>query len=131
MIHENTAPEARRRVVGDLILVPERRQARRRDRQVDLTPKEFALLEYLLSAPGKVFSKRSIQGEVWGYDRDPLTNVVEVYISHLRRKIDDGHTVKLIQTVRGSGYKIAATRLTGNPVPYRETVKLAHGAGRG
>lgn len=129
MIYDNTASESQKRVVGDLILVPDRRQVLRRDRRVDLTPKEFALLEYLLSAPGQVFSKRRIQGEVWGYERDPLTNVVEVYISHLRRKIDDGHTVKLIQTVRGSGYKIAATRFTG-ALPYRSTVGLAHSADR-
>jgi DNA-binding response OmpR family regulator len=81
---------------------------RRADQLVDLTPKEFALLECFLRAPGKVLSRTRILEQVWGYSADPLTNVVDVYIRQLRRKIDEGHDLKLLKTVRGYGYKLDA-----------------------
>jgi DNA-binding response OmpR family regulator len=74
-----------------------------------LTARELALLELLMSAPGRLFSRERIMANVWGTSEDPLTNVVDVYIRRLRGKIDDGHTQALIHTVRGLGYRLEAT----------------------
>jgi two-component system, OmpR family, response regulator len=92
--------------VQDLALDLETREVRRGDRPVQLTPKEFALLECLMRTPGKVVSRSLILEQVWGCSSHPLTNVVEVYIRHLRRKVDQGAPVPLIETVRGFGYRI-------------------------
>jgi two-component system, OmpR family, response regulator len=92
--------------IGDLHVDRETREVRRGDRKVELTPKEFALLECLMGRPGKVFSRMMILERVWGTTSDPLTNIVEVYIRQLRRKIDEGQAKPLIQTIRGFGYKI-------------------------
>jgi DNA-binding response OmpR family regulator len=91
---------------ADLTLDRRRRVAMRAGRPIELTPREFALFECLLSEPGKVFSRTMLLERVWGYASDPLTNVVEVYIRQLRRKVDDGHDVALIRTVRGFGYTV-------------------------
>lgn len=96
--------------VGELVLNRATREVRRGQRSLELTPKEFALLEYLMSRPGTVHSRTCILEAVWGAEADPLTNVVEVYIRHLRNKIDQGGEPPLIQTVRGFGY-----RLDGEP----------------
>lgn len=102
-------PETTELRVADLVLNRETHEVRRGDEAIELTPREFALLEYFLSAPGKVLSRTRILEQVWGYNADPLTNVVDVYIRQLRRKIDDGHADKLLKTVRGYGYKLDAT----------------------
>ena len=94
------------RTVADLSIDRERKQVRRGDRDIELTPREFALLDCLLSEPGKVFSRTMILEKVWGYTSDPLTNVVEVYIRQLRKKVDTDEDEPLIQTVRGFGYKV-------------------------
>lgn len=94
--------------VGDLVVDRVRLTVRRGEDTIQLTPREYKLLTYLMSAPGQVFSRTRIHERVWGYDRDPLTNVVEVYIRRLRTKIDAGSTAKLLHTVRGFGYKIEA-----------------------
>jgi len=93
-------------VVAGLTLNRETREIYRDGRQVELTPKEYALLEYFMQAPGRVFSRSQILDQVWGYNADPLTNVVEVYIRNLRRKLDEGFDASLIKTVRGFGYKL-------------------------
>lgn len=95
--------------VGDLHLNRETHEVHRDGRMINLTPKEFNLLEYFMNAPGKVISRTRILDNVWGHDTDPLTNVVDVYIRNLRRKIDEGETIQLIKTVRGFGYKIDAS----------------------
>jgi two-component system OmpR family response regulator len=92
----------------DLVLNRATREVRRGDRPIELTPREFALLECLLRAPGKVLSRPHILEKVWGCSKDPLTNVVDVYIRQLRRKVDRDAPIPLIQTVRGFGYKIRA-----------------------
>lgn len=99
------SPELR---IADLVLNPETHEVGRGNQQIDLTPKEFALLECFMQMQGKVLSRTRILDRVWGYDADPLTNVVDVYIRQLRRKIDDDHEVKLLKTVRGYGYKLDA-----------------------
>ncbi len=94
--------------IADLILNGETHEVRRGDTPIELTPKEFSLLECLMRAPGKVLSRTRILEQVWGYSSDPLTNVVDVYIRQLRRKIDDNYELKLLKTVRGFGYKMDA-----------------------
>jgi DNA-binding response OmpR family regulator len=71
---------------------------------IDLSVREYALLEYLMRGAGRVLTRTQISEKVWDYHFDTGTNVVDVYVQRLRRKIDDGHPVKLLQTVRGVGY---------------------------
>jgi len=106
---------ARRRA---LALAPERvrledlevdvasRQVRRSGRAINLTAKEFALLELLLRHPGQVIDRSSITAHVWDNNHDPFANVLEVLVRRLRSKIDDGFEPKLIHTIRGAGYRI-------------------------
>lgn len=94
--------------VADLSLDLIRRTATRGDRQIELQPREFALLEYLVRNRGKIVSKTMIMDQVWGYDFDPSTNVVESRISRLRDKIDRDFDTPLIRTIRGAGYVIRA-----------------------
>ena len=81
-------------------------EVRRAGRPIDLSPKEYALLEYLLRNPGRPVPRTSIVEEVWHMHGDSLTNVVDVYINYLRRKIDAGSERPLIRTIRGVGYQI-------------------------
>jgi DNA-binding response OmpR family regulator len=99
-------PEIKEFRMADLILNGETHEVRRGGAIIDLTPKEFALLECFMRMPGKVLSRTRILEQVWGYSADPLTNVVDVYIRQLRRKIDDDYDLKLLKTVRGFGYKM-------------------------
>jgi two-component system, OmpR family, response regulator len=92
--------------VQDLSLDVATRMAQRGTRRIDLTSREFGLLECLMRAPGRVFSRTQLCQQVWEYHFDPESNLVDVYIQRLRRKIDDGESSKLIQTVRGTGYRI-------------------------
>ncbi len=101
-------PESKELQIADLVLNRETHEVRRADTLIELTAKEFALLECFLRNPSKVLSRTRILEQVWGYHADPLTNVVDVYIKQLRRKIDDDHDIKLIKTVRGYGYKLDA-----------------------
>ena len=97
-----------RLVVDDLVFDRERMQASRGGQPLALTAKELALLELMMSAPGRLFSRERILANVWGNSEDPLTNVVDVYIRRLRSKIDDGAATPLIHTVRGLGYRLEA-----------------------
>jgi two-component system, OmpR family, response regulator len=92
--------------VQDLALDRATREVRRGQRLIELTPREFALLECLMRSPGKVLSRPFLLEKVWGCSKHPLTNVVDVYIRQLRRKLDGAAPVSLIQTVRGFGYKL-------------------------
>ncbi|HEY3413146.1 MAG TPA: response regulator transcription factor [Armatimonadota bacterium] len=94
--------------VGDLTLDPATRQAARGGRDIRLSATEYALLEYLMRNAGRVLTRSMILQHVWQYDFAGTDNVLEVYISYLRRKIDKGHAVPLIHTVRGTGYRIEA-----------------------
>ena len=94
--------------VADLELNLETMRASRAGVPVTLTARELALLELLMSAPGRLFSRERILSNVWGINADPLTNVVDVYIRRLRSKVDDGHPHALIHTVRGLGYRLEA-----------------------
>jgi heavy metal response regulator len=89
---------------ADLELEPATRQVRRRAQSIELTAKEFALLEYLLRRKGKVVTRGMILDHVWDMEYDGGSNLVEVYINYLRRKVDQDYDPKLIHTVRGAGY---------------------------
>lgn len=92
--------------VGDLHLDLLARKASRDAREIELSVREFELLEFLMRAPGRVYSRVQIYEHVWGYGMDLESNLVEVYIQRLRAKIDKGHEVKLLRTVRGAGYAL-------------------------
>ncbi|HEX6941923.1 MAG TPA: response regulator transcription factor [Gemmatimonadaceae bacterium] len=92
--------------VGDLELNRDTREVHRDGTLIDLTPKEFAVLEYLMRHAGRVMSRTLITEYAWGYHFDPGTNIVDVVINHLRKKVDSGAGKKLITTVRGVGYVI-------------------------
>ena len=94
--------------VEDLSLDTRARSAERAGRQIQLTSKEFALLEYLARRQGEVVGRAEIAEHVWDDSFDPMSNLIEVYIQRLRRKVDDGHVVKLIRTRRGAGYTLEA-----------------------
>ena len=94
--------------VADLVLDRERMQVTRAGQPIALTAKELAFLELLMSAPGRVYSRERILSNVWGTNEDPLTNVVDVYVRRLRAKIDEGHPLALLKTVRGFGYRLDA-----------------------
>ena len=91
---------------GDVVLDREAVMVRRAGEPIELTVKEFQLLELLMSAPGKAISRTRILNKVWGYDSDPLTNVVDVYIRRLRTKLNWDPETGLIRTLRGYGYKL-------------------------
>ncbi len=95
--------------VADLTLDRMARRAERAGRPIDLTVREFALLEYLMRNAGRSLTRSMIVEQVWNIGFDTTTNVVDVYINYLRRKVDDGHEARLIHTVRGVGYQIRAT----------------------
>ncbi len=101
-------PTPERLTVGDLTLDCIRRKVTRASETIELAPKEFGILEYMMRNKGRPLSRTMIVEHVWDMDYDGLTNIVDVYIRHLRSKIDDEFPRKLIQTVRGIGYMIEA-----------------------
>lgn len=106
LIRRQTGETLVRYRTQDLTLDVATRIAQRGNRRIDLTGREFALLECLMRAPGRVFTRPQLCQHVWEYQFDAGTNLVEVYIQRLRRKVDYGEEAKLIQTVRGFGYRI-------------------------
>src|SRR5437588_8947133 len=92
--------------MGDMELERLSQQVKRAGKRIDLTSKEYALLEYLMSNAGRVLSRNMIIEHVWDQSFDGITNIVDVYIRHLRNKVDTGHELKLLKTVRGVGYTI-------------------------
>ncbi len=92
----------------DLTLSVTTREVRRGSRKIELTAREFALLEFLMRSPGRVYTRTQLCEHVWDYHFDPGTNLVDVGIQRLRRKVDDGHAIPLVQTVRGVGYTLKA-----------------------
>ncbi len=93
--------------VADLEIDRLTQQVRRGGRRIELTPKEYGLLEYLATQPGRVFSRTMIVEHVWDESFEGLTNIVDVYVRHLREKVDAPHPAKLIHTVRGVGYSLS------------------------
>jgi two-component system, OmpR family, response regulator len=96
--------------VTDLTLNLLTREVNRAGRRIELTTREFSLLEHLMRSPGRVLTRIEICERVWEYNFDPGTNLVDVYVQRLRKKVDEDSPVKLIETIRGVGY-----RIRGNP----------------
>lgn len=94
--------------VGDLAFDRKAMQFRVAGKEIKMTVKELAIMELLMSHPGVVFSRERILGNVWGMDRDPMTNVVDVYIGRLRKKIETDPEKPVIETLRGLGYRLNA-----------------------
>jgi DNA-binding response OmpR family regulator len=90
--------------LGDLALDPVTREARRGGRRIELTAREYSLLDYFLRQPGRVLTRPMIAEHVWGLDFDSESNIIDVYIGYLRRKVDAPGESRLLHTVRGSGY---------------------------
>ena len=95
-------------VVGDLMLNPDTHEVTRGDRAIDLTQREFELLEYLMRNERIVVSRQRLLDEVWGYDPFSVTNTIEVFVSNLRRKLEAGGEPRLLHTIRGAGYVLRA-----------------------
>lgn len=101
--HKETSPILK---LGNVEMNPLKHSATRKGKNINLTPKEFAVLELLLRHKGEVVSRATIIEHVWDYNFDSMSNVVDVFIATLRKKIDSRAKVKLIQTVHGTGYKV-------------------------
>jgi heavy metal response regulator len=110
-------PTPERLQVGELALDCIRRKVTRNNENVELAPKEFSILEYMMRNRGRPLSRTMIVEHVWDMDYDGLTNIVDVYIRHLRSKIDDKWPLKMIQTVRGIGYMLDAPERVAEKVP--------------
>jgi len=95
-------------VVGDLQLNPDTHEVERGDRAIELTQREFELLEYLMRNERIVISRQRLLDEVWGYDPFSTTNTIEVFVSNLRRKLESGGEPRLLHTIRGAGYVLRA-----------------------
>jgi DNA-binding response OmpR family regulator len=95
-------------VVGDLSLNPDTHEVRRGDRDIELTQREFELLEFLMRNERIVVSRQRLLDEVWGYDPFSTTNTIEVFVSNLRRKLEAGGEPRLLHTIRGAGYVLRA-----------------------
>lgn len=94
--------------VADVTLDPARRTVTRDGEPIELTPREFTLLDYFMRNPGRVLTRTMIADHVWDYNFDTSTNVIDVYVNYLRKKIDTDREPKLIRTVRGVGYVLQA-----------------------
>ena len=95
-------------VVGDLALNPDTHEVSRGERDIDLTQREFELLEYLMRNERIVVPRQRLLEEVWGYDPFATTNTIEVFVSNLRRKLEAGGEARLLHTIRGAGYVLRA-----------------------
>ncbi len=107
LLRRNSIPATRSSKVGDLTINWEEHRVMRGERRIDLTPREFAILEYLMGNVGKPVSRMTLMREVWNIPFDPTTNIVDVYMKYLRDKIDLEGEVKLIRTVRSVGYVLS------------------------
>ena len=107
LLRRNSAPAATPGNIGDLIFNREEHRVMRGTRRIDLTPREFSILEYLIENKGRPVSRAALMREVWNIPFDPTTNIVDVYMKYLRDKIDVEGEAKLIRTVRGIGYVLS------------------------
>jgi len=106
LLRRNHAPYMPSSTVGNLVMNKEQHKVMRGGRRVELTPREFAILEYLMQNPGKPVTRADLMRDVWNLPFDPTTNIVDVYMKYLRDKIDHQGEAKLIKTVRGVGYEL-------------------------
>ncbi len=108
LLRRGVPSKAPRLQVGELIMNTLTREVWRGQRKIELTTKEYSILEFFMRHPNAVITRTIIEENVWSYDFDGFSNIIDVYIRRLRRKIDDGEDVSLIQTLRGAGYRLKA-----------------------
>jgi len=106
LLRRNTSEKIAVLQTADLVLDPANHHVERAGQPIDLTPREFAILEYLLRHPNQILTREMIEAHVWDFDYVSGSNVVDVYIRRLRRKIDDPYPLKVLETVRGVGYRL-------------------------
>jgi DNA-binding response OmpR family regulator len=99
--------------IGDLILDPAMHTVKRGNQPIELTAKEFSLLEYMMRHPNQLITREMAEEHLWSYENIVASNVVDVYIRRLRRKIDDPYEIKLLETLRGAGYRIREMQANG------------------
>ena len=106
LLRRTTSTEPLKKTFADLVVNLEARKASRAGKPIELTPREFDLLAYLLRQPGQVVTREMLARDVWAETNrvTPIDNVIDVHVAHLRKKLDDGHAVKLLHTVRGVGF---------------------------
>jgi DNA-binding response OmpR family regulator len=114
----------------DLTLDTIAHKASRSGKSIELTAREYALIEYFMRNRGKLISRQELAKEIWGYNFDPGTNVVDVYVNHIRNKIDTNFAVKLMQTERGKGYYLSDKKIAFKPVKQTVTYPEKFGAGK-
>jgi DNA-binding response OmpR family regulator len=115
LLRRNKPEKTNLLMVGDLTMDPANHEVQRGGAPIELTPREFAILEYLMRSPNRIFTREMIEAHVWNFDHISGSNVVDVYMRRLRRKIDDPCPVKLLETVRGVGYRLAPQAKKDNP----------------
>jgi len=108
LLRREGASKSPRIQVGDLVLDTVTRESWRGQRPIELTTKEYTILEYFMRHPNMVITRTMLQEHAWDYDFDSLSNLIDVYIRRLRRKIDNGEPESMFQTVRGAGYRLRA-----------------------
>ena len=106
LLRRETTSKTPKMQVGELILDTLTREAWRGDRKIELTTKEYAILEYFMSHPNMVITRTMLEENAWDYEYDSMSNIIDVYIRRLRRKIDGDVDDSQIQTVRGAGYRL-------------------------
>ena len=106
LLRREGLPKSQRLEVGDLSLDPQSRDVRRSGRPVDMTAKEYAILEFFMRRPNAVVTRTMLGESVWDYEYDGISNIIDVYVRRIRRKLDDNGQPRLIQTVRGAGYRL-------------------------
>jgi DNA-binding response OmpR family regulator len=99
--------------IGDLLLDPAAHTVKRGEQPIELTAKEFSLLEYMMRHPNHLITREMAEAHLWSYENIVASNVVDVYIRRLRRKIDDPFEIKLLETLRGAGYRIRNMQANG------------------
>ncbi len=109
LLRREALPKIPRLQVGDLIMDTETREVWRGERQIELTAKEYAILEYFMRRPNVVVTRTMLGENVWDYEYDGISNIIDVYVRRIRRKIDEDGQGSLIQTLRGAGYRLRVT----------------------
>lgn len=108
LLRREAQPKTRKLQVGDLVMDTLTREVSRAQRKIELTTKEYSILEYFMRRPGVVITRTMLEENAWDYEFDSISNIIDVYIRRLRRKIDEEGKDSLIQTVRGAGYRLKA-----------------------
>ncbi len=109
LLRREALPKTQKLEVGDLVMDGQTREVWRGQRKIDLTTKEYAILEYFMRRPNAVVTRTMLGENVWDYEFDGISNIIDVYVRRIRRKIDEDGQESLIQTLRGAGYRLRVT----------------------